>query len=69
MDIISTYKYLLCFCKNNWELNKFLNLKIIILFLLIDLFFWLMQLTGMAAVEGPGLPSALDVSSVLFSFV
>ena len=35
----STYKYLLCFYKNNWELNKFLNLKIIILFLLIDLFF------------------------------
>ena len=39
MDIISTYKYLLCFCKNNWEPNKFLNFKIIILFLLIDLLF------------------------------
>ena len=31
MDIISTYKYLLCFCKKKiWELNKFLNIKIVI---------------------------------------
>ena len=49
MDIISTYKYLLCFYKKKRVLNKFLNLKIVIW--LIDLIFLLMQLTRMVAVE------------------
>ena len=46
MDIKSTYKYLLCFCKKKkkkiWELNKFLNLKIVIYKIIIS--FWLIGL-------------------------
>ena len=62
MDIISTYKYLLCFCKKKiWELNKFLNIKIVIYkiiisFQLVGVFFLLMQLIAMVAVEVIGRP-------------
>ena len=60
MDIISTYKYLLCFYnkkkkkKKKRVLNKFLNLKIVIW--LIGLIFLLIQLTRMVAVEVTGRP-------------
>ena len=63
MDIISTYKYLLCFCKKKiWELNKFLNIKIVIYKIIISfrliglIFFLLMQLIAMVAVEVTGRP-------------
>ena len=63
MDIISTYKYLLCFCKKKiWELNKFLNIKIVIYKIIISfrliglIFFVLMQLIAMVAVEVTGRP-------------
>ena len=77
MDIISTYKYLLCFCKKkkNWELNKFLNIKIVIYkiiisFRLIGLIFFVnaVDCDGKSLV-GPRFPFALDASSVWYDFV